>query len=103
MPIEQRVTKAQRIRAQNVAEREIHRYSDDHALWHKHVHNVELDPMQVLKSIQMDENPYTVDYSVAAERARPQGRSCGCSRIMLWKATRSWASWGRAKPRRLPI
>ena len=25
-----------------------------HALWHKHVHNVDLDPMQVLKMQEMD-------------------------------------------------
>jgi hypothetical protein len=59
----ERTTKAQRIRAQNVAEREIHRFRDDHALWHKHVHNVELDPMQVLKCKEMDEHSYTVDFS----------------------------------------
>lgn len=34
-----------------------------HALWHKHVHNVELDPVQVLKMLQMDQHRNTVDYS----------------------------------------
>ncbi|QZA82793.1 hypothetical protein K4H25_15315 [Deefgea piscis] len=34
-----------------------------HALWHKHVHGVELDPMQVLKCIEMDNNPNTIDVS----------------------------------------
>jgi len=63
MPIEKRVSRAQRLHAQNLAEREIMRYADDHALWHKHVHNVDLDPMQVLKCIQMDEQRYTVDFS----------------------------------------
>lgn len=32
-------------------------------LWHKHVHNVELDPVQVLKCVEMDENPNTIDVS----------------------------------------
>lgn len=34
-----------------------------HALWHKHVHNVTLDPVQVLKMIEMDQHPNTVDVS----------------------------------------
>lgn len=34
-----------------------------HALWHKHVHNVELDPIQCLKMQEMDEHPNTVDFS----------------------------------------
>jgi hypothetical protein len=40
-----------------------------HALWHKHVHNVELDPLQSLKMVEMDENPNTWT-SAAGERAR---------------------------------
>lgn len=47
----------------NVAEREVARYADDHALWHKHVHNVELDAMQVLKCLEMDANLSTMDFS----------------------------------------
>jgi hypothetical protein len=39
------------------------RYADDHALWHKHVHNVELDPMQILKCIEMDSHSNTIDVS----------------------------------------
>jgi len=39
------------------------RYADDHALWHKHVHNVDLDPMQILKMIEMDQNRNTIDFS----------------------------------------
>lgn len=58
-----RVTSAERIRVSNRAEKEILRYKDDHALWHKHVHNVELDPVQVLKCIEMDEHPNTIDVS----------------------------------------
>jgi len=59
----ERVSAAQRIRLQNVAEVEIQRYAHDHALWHKYVHNVELDTMQVLKMIQMDNNSNSVDFS----------------------------------------
>lgn len=59
----ERVSAAQRIRAQNVAEREVMRYADDHAMWHKHVHNVELDPIQVLKCMEMDQHPNTIDFS----------------------------------------
>lgn len=58
-----RVSATQRIRVQNLAEREIMRYADDHAMWHKHVHNVELDPIQVLKCIEMDKNQNTIDFS----------------------------------------
>lgn len=59
----ERVTRAQRIQAQHVAEREVMRFAGDHALWHKHVHNVELDAVQVLKMIEMDEHPNTIDFS----------------------------------------
>lgn len=58
-----RVNHAQRVKLQNVAEREIMRYADDHSAWHKHIHNVELDAMQILKCIDMDNNPNTIDYS----------------------------------------
>lgn len=58
----QRISGAQRIRMQNLAEREVMRYAD-HALWHKHIHNVELDPAQVLKCLEMDEHHNTLDYS----------------------------------------
>lgn len=34
-----------------------------HALWHKHVHGVTLDPMQCLKMAEMDLHRATVDYS----------------------------------------
>lgn len=59
----ERVSRAQRAQMQSVAEREIMRYADDHALWHKHVHNVTLDPMQVLKCIEMDQHRNTIDFS----------------------------------------
>ncbi|AXF86750.1 hypothetical protein DTO96_102506 [Ephemeroptericola cinctiostellae] len=62
---------AQRIKVQHRAEIEVMRYAvpdpttgiKPHALWAKHVHNVDLDPMQVLKMLEMDNNPNTVDFS----------------------------------------
>ncbi|HHJ12146.1 MAG TPA: hypothetical protein ENK00_03100 [Chromatiales bacterium] len=59
----ERISSAQRLQMQNVAEREIQRYAHDHALWHKHVHNVELDTMQVLKCLEMDQHNNTIDFS----------------------------------------
>lgn len=59
----ERVSAARRIEMQNVAEREIQRFRGRHALWHKHIHNVELDPMQVLKMVEMDQHPNTIDFS----------------------------------------
>jgi hypothetical protein len=64
----ERVTMAQRIKLRNIAETELLKYKDDHAAWHKHVHNTELDQMQVLKCIEMDEHPKTVDYSCRRTR-----------------------------------
>ena len=66
-----RTTAAQRAKSSIVAEREIMRFAlpdpstgiRPHALWHKHVHNVELDPIQILKMQEMDEHPNTVDFS----------------------------------------
>ncbi len=58
-----RINRAQRIRMQNVAEREVMRYAGDHAAWHKHVHNVDLDAAQVLKLMEMGEHPNTIDFS----------------------------------------
>lgn len=66
-----RTTAAQRQKSSVVAEQAIMRFAvadpvtglRPHALWHKHVHNVELDPMQVLKMAEMDIHPNTVDYS----------------------------------------
>ncbi|AWL12828.1 hypothetical protein HMF8227_02376 [Saliniradius amylolyticus] len=52
-----------RLRLSNVAEREIQKYAGDHALWHKHIHNVELDSAQILKMVEMDNNPNTIDFS----------------------------------------
>lgn len=66
-----RVSAAQRAKSSVVAEREIMRFAvpdpvtgiKPHALWHKHVHNVELDPLQILKMQEMDEHRDTVDFS----------------------------------------
>jgi hypothetical protein len=66
-----RSTAAQRRKSSLVAEREIMRFAvadpvtglRPHALWHKHMHNVELDPMQCLKMAEMDVHLNTVDYS----------------------------------------
>lgn len=58
-----RVSSAQRVKVASRAEAEIMRFADDHAAWHKHVHGVELDPMQILKSIEMDRHPNTIDVS----------------------------------------
>lgn len=59
----ERVSSAKRVKLQNVAEREIMRYAGDHYLWHKHVHNVELDAMQILKFEAMDRHDKTIDFS----------------------------------------
>lgn len=58
-----RITSSDRIRLSIRAEKEILRYKDDHALWHKHVHGVELDPVQILKCIEMDQYSNTIDVS----------------------------------------
>lgn len=66
-----RVTAAERVRSASVAETELMRYARPdprtglrpHALWHKHVHNVELDAIQCLKMLEMDRHRNTVDFS----------------------------------------
>ncbi len=66
-----RVSRAERIIVASRAEQAIMQYARPdpatgirpHALWHKHVHNVELDPVQVLKMVEMDAHPNTVDVS----------------------------------------
>jgi hypothetical protein len=59
----ERLSSHKRVEMRIIAETEVMRYKDDHALWHKHVHNVDLDPMQILKCIEMDQNQNTIDYS----------------------------------------
>lgn len=68
----ERVSSAQRIRMQNVAEREVMRYAGDHAMWHKHVHDVELDAVQILKMQEMDLYDKTIDFS-----SRRTGKTVG--------------------------
>lgn len=58
-----RLTAGKRLELRNVAEQEVMRYADDHALWHKHIHNVDLDPAQILKCIEMDQHQNTIDFS----------------------------------------
>ncbi|HCU52904.1 MAG TPA: hypothetical protein DIC36_01000 [Gammaproteobacteria bacterium] len=58
-----RTTPTQRLHAANQAEREVMKFRDDHYLWHKHLHNVELDAAQVLKCLEMDAHKNTVDFS----------------------------------------
>lgn len=58
-----RVSAQQRIELQNVAEREILRYKGNHGMWHKHIHNVDLDPVQLLKMEEMDDHDNSVDFS----------------------------------------
>ncbi|HQS59989.1 MAG: hypothetical protein B7Y56_03525 [Gallionellales bacterium 35-53-114] len=72
----ERISKSDRIRLTNRAEVEIMRYAKPdpvtgirpHGLWHKHVHNAELDAMQVLKMIEMDQHPNTIDFSCRRTR-----------------------------------
>jgi len=59
----ERIGAKQRIEINNVAERAVMEYAGDHGLWHKHVHNVELDPMQILKMVEMDQYHNTTDNS----------------------------------------
>lgn len=59
----ERVSSSHRVRMQSVAEREVMRYRGQHARWHKHVHNVELDAAQVLKMLEMDRSRNTLDFS----------------------------------------
>lgn len=58
-----RASASARMKVTHRAEVEILRYKDDHALWHKHVHNVTLDPMQLLKCLEMDAHGNTIDVS----------------------------------------
>ncbi|WP_271008663.1 hypothetical protein [Paucibacter sp. B51] len=66
-----RTSASERVKHASVAETEIMRFARvdpatglrPHALWHKHVHNVELDPIQILKMVEMDQHPNTADFS----------------------------------------
>ncbi|MCU0988028.1 MAG: hypothetical protein MUE63_00170 [Xanthomonadales bacterium] len=48
---------------QERAEVEIMKYAHDHALWHRHIHGVTIDPYQHLKCIEMDSHSNTIDVS----------------------------------------
>lgn len=58
-----RVSAAQRVRLQNRAEQAVMRFADDHSQWHKFVHGVELDSMQILKCLEMDQHLNSIDFS----------------------------------------
>ncbi|WP_150142390.1 hypothetical protein [Candidatus Enterovibrio escicola] len=58
-----RISAKQRIEIQSLAEIEIQRYAGNHSMWHKHIHNVKLDPVQLLKMEEMDSHDNTVDNS----------------------------------------
>ncbi len=72
----ERINKSARIRLTSRAEVEIMRYAlpdpatgiKPHALWHKHVHNVNLDVMQVLRMMEMDQHCNTIDFSCRRTR-----------------------------------
>ena len=63
-----RVSSRERLKLSNRAEVELQRFRHDHALWHKHVHDTELDSLQVLKCLEMDLHPSTIDYSARRTR-----------------------------------
>lgn len=71
----ERVSKPERLKVQSRAEVAIMRYAKPdengirpHALWHKNTHNVNLDPMQVLRMIEMDQHRNTIDFSCRRTR-----------------------------------
>jgi hypothetical protein len=63
-----RLSSSERVKVAYRAEKEILRYKDDHALWHKHVHGTDLDPMQLLKCLEMDRHRNTIDFSARRTR-----------------------------------
>ncbi len=90
-----RVSASARLRAASRAEVEIARYADDHALWHQHVHGVTLDPVQVLKCIEMDQHRNTIDYS-----CRRTGKTFVKELYCLkWLATHAMEDEGIVAPR----
>lgn len=64
----ERVTAQKRIKLQNIAEKEITRFEGDHSSWHKNIHNVDLDSVQILKMKEMDQHPNTIDCSCRRTR-----------------------------------
>lgn len=66
-----------------------------HALWHKHVHNVTLDPVQVLKMLEMDRHPNTIDVS-----CRRTGKTAVKEMFLLeHNATMAYQTLGIVAPR----
>lgn len=59
----ERLSASARVEMRDLAEVEVMRFAGDHAAWHKHVHNVDLDAVQVLKMVEMDRHRMTVDFS----------------------------------------
>jgi len=59
----ERTSAAVRVARRSVAEEHIMRYAGDHSLWHKYVHGVELDAVQLLKMQEMDEHPNSIDFA----------------------------------------
>ena len=91
----ERISSAKRVELQNVAEKEIMKYAGDHAMWHKHVHNVELDAVQILKMKEMDEHPNSIDFS-----CRRTGKTAVKEMYLLEKlATQSDQELGIVAPR----
>jgi hypothetical protein len=86
---------SRRVKVQNRAELELKRYVGDHAMWHKHVHGVDLDPMQVLKMVEMDRHAYTIDVS-----CRRTGKSaCKEMHALEFLATHAAQELGIVTPR----
>ena len=91
----ERISRSARIESQNIAGAEIMRYADDHALWHKHIHGVELDPIQILKCEEMDQNSSTIDFS-----SRRTGKTAVKEMYFLkWNATHADQELGIVAPR----
>lgn len=90
----ERVSAADRLRLTNRAEVEIQRYAQPdhdtgvrpHALWHKHVHNANLDPMQILRMIEMDQYPNTIDISCRRTRKTSTKELYNLEKLSVCKA-----------------
>ncbi|MGR8932105.1 MAG: hypothetical protein ACU836_15850 [Gammaproteobacteria bacterium] len=90
-----RLSPHKRIEQRIIAESEVMRYRYDHALWHKHIHNVELDSMQILKCIEMDQHKNSIDFS-----CRRTGKTAIKELYTLkWNATEADQELGIVAPR----
>jgi hypothetical protein len=93
--VAERISIAERKRSAIVAERAIAKYAGDHAMWHKYIHNVELDPVQVLKMNEMDRDSKTIDFS-----SRRTGKTAVKELYLLeWNACNSDQELGIVAPR----